>query len=299
MIFKNFSCYIKKLSSCIKKDSYNGYRNGKDTTFPNGVILFSGLGYEVEFEKCIDINKYVDKLNLNSELESSIFCDLVKEQCVGSVYIDSSNTMVITNKSFEAVLETINTSLSHLEIVDPIAHEKLIEDTLSFFSKKQVVVMQEGIQGAIYKAGQIVQSYGSTALTVESIMMSRMMGVTGSKVFSGQPLLYIALPTVGGIFFHGASMIFGENLIGSSCRTLGNVLLLPMKGTELVLNNIVLHPLGKITGIPMLLNMTQAINTGPGLSIKDAKKVIDIVQNGKLSPLWRKLSSTYEIWFKK
>ena len=289
---------FNKFIRSFKKQKFDGRRNHVDSTCPNGVILFSGIGYEIDLEKCINISEYIDKIDLSTNAQSSIFCDIIKQQCIGSVYIDRSNTMVLTNKSFIGVLDSINESLNSLDLVDSIAHDKLIEDTLSFFDEKKVVVIQEGIQGSIYKAGRFIQSYGSTALTIESIMMSRLMGVTGSKVFAGQPLLYVALPTVGGIFFHGMSIIVGENVVGRSCQSLGNVLLIPMKGTEVVLNNLVFLPLGRITGIPILINMTEAINVGSGLSIKDAKSLVNVVRNGKLSPLWKKLSRTFEIWFR-
>lgn len=290
---------LNKLYRCINEDGCDVRKKRRENANSDRILLFAGMGYEVELDKCINISEYLDKINFSGNAQSSIFCDLVREQCIGSVYIDASNTMILTNKSFEGVLETINSNLSHLDSVDPVAYNQLVKDTLNFFSERNVVVLQEGVQGKIFKAGQIVQSYGSVALTVESIMMSRVLGVTGSKVLAGQPLLYVALPTVGGIFFHGMSMIVGQNAVGRSCQSIGNILLLPMKGAELILNNIVFLPLGKITGIPILLNMTQTINMGPGLSVEDAKKMIDIAKKGKLSPLWKKISHTYEIWFKK
>jgi len=290
---------FKKLGEYVKRKVHNDGENRENAGFTDSVVLFSGMGYKVDFDQCINISDYIDKIGISDSTQSSIFCDIIKEQCMGSVYIDGSNTMLLTNSSFEGILDSVNTNLNNLKYVDPILHENLVNDTLSFFSNRKVVILQEGVQGAIYKAGRIAQSYGSTILTVESVMMSRLLGVTGSKVLAGQPLLWVALPTVGGIFFHGMSMIIGNNVAGRSCQTVGNVLLIPMRGSEILINNLLLLPLGKISGIPMILNMTDAINMGPGLSVSDAKKLSDVVRNGKLSPLWGKISKTFKIWFTK
>lgn len=290
---------FKKCINSIRRRKSDGCKNRGNIIHPNGVILFAGIGYDIDFDKCISISEYLDKIDLFKDAKSSIFCDIIKQECVGSVYIDKSNTLVMTNKSFEGVLDTINENLSNLDLVDPVAHSKLVQDTLSFFEQKKVIVTQQGFQGAIYKAGHFAQSYGSTALTVKSVMMSRALGVTGSDVLVGQPLLIVTVPTIGGIFFHAVSMFVGQNAVGKSFQTVGNILLMPMKATELILNNIIFLPVGKFTGVPMLLNMTQTINMGPGLSIEDAKKLVNIVRNGKLSPIWKKFYDTYEVWFKK
>ncbi len=127
-------------------------------------------------------------------------------------YFPNTKTFVLSKNSFskivkkqgfvEDIRESLN--LNQTETVDKIA---------DFFRDKPVLVRPTGLEGFLYEVGTVSQTSGSTFLTVKTLIMSKTAGVTGAKLFLGQPFLAIALPTTGAIFFHMCAQVAGNNTV--------------------------------------------------------------------------------------
>jgi len=74
-------------------------------------------------------------------------------------------------------------------------------------------------------------------MVAQTVSLSKLAGVYGSKIIQAQPLLIVAIPTVGAIFFHGCDAIAGQNLVGHTCNSIGNALNYPMRLCEMIYNS--------------------------------------------------------------
>lgn len=92
-------------------------------------------------------------------------------------------------------------------------------------------------------------------------------------IITSHPMAVVAFTSCGAIFFNGLGAILGDNRLGSTRKTIGWTLNLPMKRIEVLLNRIVLFTITAVTGFPLLLNATAEQNSGPGLSIATAKEI--------------------------
>jgi hypothetical protein len=149
-----------------------------------------------------------------------------------------------------------------------------LNEIANFFEDKTLLVSPTGFQKYLYKVGTFAQTSGSKCMVVRTITIAKSMGVTGIKLIQGQPLMVIALPTVGAIFFHGCGQIIGNNTLGRTCNTIGNILNLPMAFTELCYNTYIAPTLNSTFGIVTILNYTKQAQRGPGLDLKEAVQLI-------------------------
>ena len=115
-----------------------------------------------------------------------------------------------------------------------ITKQSVIEQAQLFFSDKNVIVQAEKIQGVIYKVGSYVQSAGSAGLIANIIALSKLAGVTGLKILKAQPFFIVAIPNKDAILFYGCGVIVVNNTIGKALVTTGYILVLPMKGVEII-----------------------------------------------------------------
>lgn len=126
----------------------------------------------------------------------------------------------------------------------------------------------------VYKVGFYMQSAGSAGLVTHTIGLAQLAGVSvsGLQILKAQPLLAVAIPATGAIFFYGCGAIFGNNTVGKVFITTGDILALPMKGLEIMWNSYGNMAVQKVFGIPVILNMTQTFKTGPGYTIQEISR---------------------------
>ncbi len=129
---------------------------------------------------------------------------------------------------------------------------------------------------ALYKAGSYVQSAGSAGLVINTLGLAKLAGVSGLQILRAQPILAVAIPTTGAIFFYGCGAIVGNNAFGKALIMTGDVLAVPMKGVEIMWNSYANPVIQKVFGIPFILNMTQAFKTGPGYTVEEIAKYIPL-----------------------
>jgi len=213
------------------------------------------------------------KLNFGDEFTYR-FCDEISKICGTFRSIPETGTILLDYEGFCQIASKsdiiINTLASNLEITN----ESALEQVQNFFRDKTVIVQASGVQGTIYKAGSYIQSAGSAGLVANTLALARLAGVSGVQVLKAQPMLAIAIPTTGAMFFYGCAAIVGNNTIGKVCTSAGDVLALPMKGVEVMWNSYMNPSIQRIFGIPVILNMTQTFKTGPGYTVQEMARYI-------------------------
>lgn len=119
--------------------------------------------------------------------------------------------------------------------------------------------------------------------------MAKLAGVNGIQILKAQPILSVAIPTTGAIFFYGVGTIVGNNPVGKTFITAGDVCALPMKGVEIIWNSYMTPAIQKISGVPIILNMTQTFKTGPGYTIKEIADHIKINRTSAWAVIKKKI----------
>jgi hypothetical protein len=135
-------------------------------------------------------------------------------------------------------------------------------------------VQAGGVHGTVYKLGSYLQSAGSAGLVSNTLAMAKLAGVIGLQILKSQPMLAVAIPTTGAIFFYGCAAIIGNNTVGKVLVTTGDVLSVPMKSFEIMWNSYGNPVIQKVFGVPVVLNMTQSFKTGPGYTVREVFKYI-------------------------
>ena len=113
--------------------------------------------------------------------------------------LDYNGFCNLVSKS-DVILSTISSDLG-------VPKVSTLEQAQKFFQEKNIVVQAGGIQGAIYKVGSYVQSAGSAGLVNHTIGLSKLAGVSGLRILQAQPVLAIAIPTTGAMFFYACGAI--------------------------------------------------------------------------------------------
>lgn len=158
---------------------------------------------------------------------------------------------------------------NELQVSPEVAHHI----STDFFSGNRVVVQPTGVQGTVYNMMKRIQNYGSMINTYEVVSIAKTTGMTGLKAVTNAPCVFIGATYVGGVFFSYLSIIAGHNPIGTFFNTTSYVLTLPMKGTEVVLNGIILGPISRTTGLPLILNATDQVHNGKGILVTDFAQI--------------------------
>jgi len=228
------------------------------------------------------------KLELGDEFTYQ-FCDQISQFCGTFRVIPETQTLVLDYNGFcrlasesDMIIDTISYNLV-------ITKESAMQQAQNFFSNKNVIVQATGVQGTLYKVGSYLQSAGSAGLVANTLGLAKLAGVSGLQVLKAQPMLAVAIPTTGAIFFYGCGGIVGNNTFGKALITTGDVLAFPMKGIEIMWNSYVNPVTQKVFGIPIILNLTQAFKTGPGYTIEEIRRYIPLNNKSVLKAIKEKI----------
>lgn len=219
------------------------------------------------------------------------FCDQISKVCGTFRVIPDTQTLLFDYNGFcqlasesSLILDTVSYNLG-------ISKDEAIEQAQNFFNSRNVIVQAGGLQGALYKVGSYVQSAGSAGLVANTMGLAKLAGVSGLQILKAQPILAIAIPTTGAIFFYGCGAILGNNTLGKTFVTIGDILVVPMKGVEIAWNHYSNPVIQKIFGIPVILNMSQAFKIGPGYTLKEIAEYIPINKKSILKNVKEKIIS--------
>jgi hypothetical protein len=222
------------------------------------------------------------------------FCDQITQICKVFRVIPDTQTVVLDYDGFCQFASESDLILNNISLDLRITKESAVKQAQQFFQNKNVLVQATGVHGVVYKVGSYVQSAGSAALLLNTMGLARLAGVTGLEMLQTQPMLAVAIPTSGAMFFYGCGMIAGNNTLGKSLVTVGDVLAVPMKGVEIMWNSYGNPVTQKVFGIPVILNMTQTLKIGPGYSFEEISKYIRCTAQ---SPLIKKISKPLLDWW--
>ena len=218
-----------------------------------------------------------DIVNLDLELDGEFtyeLCDQISQICKTFRVIPETKTIVLDYEDFCTLATNSDMIVDGVSYNLVIPKESAMQQAQNFFSTKTVIVQAGGVQGAFYKVGSYLQSAGSAGLVMNTIGLAKLAGVNGLQILQAQPILAIAIPTTGAIFFYGCGAVAGENVVGKALITAGNALALPMKGAEILWNSYGNPVIQKVFGIPLILNMTQTFKTGTGYTVQEVAKYI-------------------------
>jgi hypothetical protein len=224
------------------------------------------------------------------------FCDQISKVCGGFHSIPETQTLVLDYDGFCRLVSQSDVIIQTLSCDLEITKQSAIEQAQLFFSDKNVIVQAEGIQGVVYKVGSYMQSAGSAGLVANTIALAQLAGVTGLQILKAQPLLVVAIPTTGAMFFYGCGAIVGNNTVGKALITTGDILALPMKGVEIMWNSYGNMAVQKVFGMPVILNMTQTFKTGPGYTLKEISKYASINKESVFKVIKRKIKEKIAKW---
>ena len=224
------------------------------------------------------------------------FCDQISKFCGVFRSIPETQTLVLDYDGFCRLVSQSDVIIQTLSCDLEITKQSAIEQAQLFFSDKNVIVQAEGIQGVVYKVGSYMQSAGSAGLVANTIALAQLAGVTGLQILKAQPLLVVAIPTTGAMFFYGCGAIVGNNTVGKALITTGDILALPMKGVEIMWNSYGNMVVQKVFGMPVILNMTQTFKTGPGYTFKEISKYASINKESVFKVIKRKIKEKIAKW---
>jgi len=224
------------------------------------------------------------------------FCDQISKVCGVFRSIPETQTIVLDYDGFCRLVSQSDVIMQTLSCDLEITKQSAIEQAQLFFSDKNVIVQAEGIQGVVYKVGTYLQSAGSAGLVANTIALAQLAGVTGLQILKAQPLLVVAIPTTGAMFFYGCGAIVGNNTVGKALITTGDILALPMKGVEIMWNSYGNMAVQKFFGMPVILNMTQTFKTGPGYTLKEISEYASISKESVFQVIKRKIKEKIAKW---
>jgi hypothetical protein len=245
---------------------------------------------ELNLTQAVSLSVVVDtvKLGLGDEFAYQ-FCDQISQICGTFRVIPETQTLVLDYNGFcqlasesGMILDTVSYNLA-------ITKDEAMQQAQNFFNNKNVIVQAGGAQGALYKVGSYLQSAGSAGLVANTLVLAKLAGVSGLQILKAQPILAVAIPTTGAIFFYGCGAIVGNNAFGKTLVTTGDVLAFPMKGVEIMWNSYGNPVIQKVFGIPIILNMTQAFKTGPGYTLKEIATYIPLNKKSILKTIKEKI----------
>lgn len=202
------------------------------------------------------------------------FCEEIYKVCGNLYLIPGTDTLVLNYNSFCRFVSSSDFIVSTIVDDLDITKQSALEQAKIFFEGKNVVVQATGIQGKVYKVGSYLQSASSAVLVTRTLAYARLAGVNGLRVLKAEPMLAIALPTTGAIFFYGCAAIAGNHTVGRVCASTGDICATPMKGVEIMWNSYVTPACQKIFGFPVILNMTQIFKTSFGYTPREIASYI-------------------------
>lgn len=236
----------------------------------------------------VELEKFLYQNANPFDFSGYTICNELERQCFDVSYFKESKTFIVSSDSFSTLMDNsdqfIKNVASELQIGPQAAETKIHQ----FFSDKMILVQQKGIQGALYRLGTFTQTAGSASLVSTTLVYAKAAGVTGFRIIQAQPVMVIALPTVGAMFFHGCGSLIGNNIVGRTCNTIGTVLNIPMMFTEMMYNSYISPLVIGITGVPMLLNYTKQAQRGPGLDIEEVRQLAGSVKKHQ-PKLWKSI----------
>ena len=202
----------------------------------------------------------------------TILCRL-GEACDGLSYFPKTSKIVLDTRQQSQLINNFEQLIPNIAEDFGITQQVALEKSMDFFSNAQVTVQPTGIQGKFYKIMQGAQNFIPMGYTSEAVSILKTTGMTGFQIITKAPLTFVGATYIGAIFFGYCGSIAGNNSVGLVLNSTSYVLSRPMRGVEITLNGLILRPISNTIGLPLVLNGTQEMLAGKGLSIQEYTKI--------------------------
>jgi hypothetical protein len=219
------------------------------------------------------------------------FCDQISQVCATFRVIPETQTLIIDYDGFCQLTSQSSTILDTISYNLAISKDDAMEQAQNFFTDRNIIVQAGGVQGSLYTLGSYIQSAGSAGLAMRTIQLAKLAGVSGLQILKAQPMLAVAIPATGAIFFYSCGAIVGNTTFGKVLITTGDILAFPMKGVEIMWNSYANPAFQKVFGIPVILNMTQSFKVGPGYTLTEIARYIPVNKKSILKTVKEKIVS--------
>ena len=130
-----------------------------------------------------------------------------------------------------------------------------------------------------------VQNIVPMSHTSQIVASLKTTGLTGLQIISEAPLTFVGATYIGALFFGYCGSVAGNNSVGLIFNGTSFVLSRPMRGVEITLNGLILGPISNVIGLPLILNGTQEMLAGKGLSVQEYTKIgiaFERISNSKM-----------------
>ena len=224
----------------------------------------------------------------------TIICRL-GETCDGLTYFPRTSKIVLNVNQQSQIINGFEQLIPKMSEDLGITQSVAIEQSVDFFSNNTILVQPTGIQGKVYNIMRTAQNYVPMIYTSEAVSVLKTTGMTGFKIISQAPLTFVGTTYIGSMFFSYCGSIAGNNLVGTVFNATSFALACPMRGVEITLNGLILRPLSKVVGLPLILNGTQGVLTGKGLSIEEYTKIGIAFERISNSTIVEKAKKIYKI----
>jgi hypothetical protein len=275
----------------MSDNSSNSYVNNvaiiQENCKPN-MPLQSGLckiniaGYSLDNFKTFDPTGY------------TVLCQL-GETCDALNYFPVTSKIVLNVGEQSQLGYNLQNLLPNIAKDLAIPEEAALQTAADFFSDKKVVVQPVGIQGKVYNIMRSAQNYIPMIYTRQAVGTIKTTGLTGVQVLSQAPLTFVGATYIGALFFGYCGGIAGNNSVGFILNSTSYALSRPMRGVEIVLNGLALRPLSNLVGVPLMLNGTQEMISGIGISVQDYSKVAFAFERLTNSTVVQKIKKIYKV----
>lgn len=219
----------------------------------------------------------------------------VGETCNGLQYFPDTSTIILDHEQQSKLFQNFQELIPGLAKDLQITQEEALQKSYHFFSNTIVRVEPQGIQGKAYNTMKNLQNYVPISYTMKALSASKTMGIKGMNVIVGAPLTFVGATYIGAIFFGYAGVVAGNNPVGSVFNATSYVLSRPMRFVEITLNGVILRPVSQVIGLPLVLNGTQELLNGNGLSVEEFSKIGTAFDRICNSTLVKKAKDIYKI----
>ena len=191
----------------------------------------------------------------------------------GLSYFPETSKLILDNRQQSILLNNFDKVIPNIAEDFGITQQAAVEKSLDFFSNTQITVEPIGFQGKFYKLMKNAQNFIPMVYTTEAVSVSKTTGMTGFQIINSAPLTFVGATYIGALFFGYCGSVAGNNAVGTLFNSTSFLLSRPMRGVEITLNGLLLRPLSNRIGIPLVLNGTQEMLRGKGLSVDEYAKI--------------------------
>jgi hypothetical protein len=239
------------------------------------------VGFSLDHYKTVNFDGYTILCNLGSVSD-------------GVRYFPKSSKLVLNTNQQSHLMANFDQLVPKIAEDFGISEKAACDKCIDFFSTTDVTVQPVGLQGKCYSLMKSAQNLIPMAHTHEAVSFLKTTGITGLEVITKSPLTFVGSTYIGALFFSYCGSAAGDNMVGLVFNSTSFLLSRPMRGVEVTLNGLLLRPISNLVGLPLVLNGTQEMLSGKGLSVEEYTKIglaLDRINNSttvkKFKKIWK------------